>query len=102
MELELTTFEINCDDNGTASDATDDFYVITFTVNNSLNSAGTYALNDGTNDLGTFNYGDEETITIDALDQTLDLTFTDDILGCLIQQSIGLHYHGNLIAVPAG
>ncbi len=89
LQMELTSFDINCDDNGTASDANDDFYTITFTVNNSLNAPGTYTVNDGTGDLGTFNYGDAESITIPAMGQTLVLTFADDALGCSIEQTVG-------------
>ncbi len=89
LEMEMASFEISCDDNGTSSDATDDFYTITFIVNNSLNAPGTYTINDGNGDLGTFNYGEQESITLSAMGQTLQFSFLDDALGCSIQQTVG-------------
>ncbi len=89
LELVLNGFELNCENNGTASDATDDFYTISFTVDNNQGIVGTYTLNDGTIDLGTYGYGELVSITIPAEGQSLTLTFTDDLNACSLTQDIG-------------
>ncbi len=89
MELILSTFDVSCDNNGTASDSTDDFYSISFTLNNTLNLAGTYSVHDGTTSQGSFSYGSPETFTVPANGQSFTLTFTDDTRTCSITQAVG-------------
>ena len=89
LELELVNFEINCDDNGTASDASDDFYTITFNLSNTIGSNSTYTVNDENQDYGPFDYNTTQTLTFPANGQIIELTFSDDQVGCPIQQTIG-------------
>jgi large repetitive protein len=89
LELILNPFTVICDNNGTASDETDDFYTISFTVENNLGIAGSFTLNDGTGDIGTYNYNSSESIVLPALGQSFTFTFTDDVIGCSIQQTVG-------------
>ena len=89
LELIVDPFSFVCDNNGTPTDATDDFYTISFTVGNNLGIAGTYTINDGSGNIGTYDYDVPESFTLPALDQTLTLTFTDDAVGCSVTQDVG-------------
>ncbi len=89
LEIIFDTFEANCRNNGTSSDPSDDDYEVTFTLSNSLGSAGTYTVNDGTIDWGSFAYGSPVTQIIPANDQSLLLTFTDDSRSCTVTRSLG-------------
>ena len=75
LELNIDPFSVVCNDNGTPSDATDDFYTISFNVGNNLATAGTYTINDGTIDIGTYNYDEANSFDVPASGQSLTLTF---------------------------
>ncbi|MEM8906361.1 MAG: SprB repeat-containing protein, partial [Bacteroidota bacterium] len=89
LSIQPGSLEVLCDNNGTASDATDDFYVFTFTLSNNQNNTGTYQLSDGTDTWGPFNYGELQTLNFPAMGQTLNLVFTDNNQACTFDQSIG-------------
>lgn len=89
IELSLVTFEVVCDPNGTFSDETDDSYTITFSVENTLGLPGTYTVNDGTTDWGSFPYGSIQTWTVPANGQSFQVTFFDDTFGCNLSQAVG-------------
>ena len=67
-----------CNDNGTSLDSDDDTYEITINAT-ALNPglSGTYNINEGTNNLGTFSYETDEIITLPADGNIYTLTFTD-------------------------
>ena len=89
LEISLSNFEINCDDNGTPSDAMDDFYNITFTLTNNNGNAGTFSVFDGNLNTTNLNYNQSNTITLPAQGQSSTMIFTDELISCLITQSIG-------------
>lgn len=91
LEIILTEFTAVCDPNGTDTDASDDQYVITFTVNNNNTDAGTFSITDDlANNYGPFNYGIENTFTIDAQDGlTLNYTFMDTDRSCSVDIPVG-------------
>ncbi|MDC3209983.1 gliding motility-associated C-terminal domain-containing protein [Saprospiraceae bacterium] len=89
LEITLSNFEINCDDNGTPSDAMDDFYNITFTLTNNNGNAGTFSVFDGNLNTTNLNYNQSNTITLPAQGQSSTMIFTDELISCLITQSIG-------------
>ncbi|MEM1323903.1 MAG: hypothetical protein AAGG75_26825, partial [Bacteroidota bacterium] len=81
--------DLVCNNNGTPSDASDDFYTISFTVNNTLGNTGSFTLSDGSNNLGSFSYGSPHTISVPAQGQSINYTFTDDLAGCTTSQNVG-------------
>lgn len=89
MELLLGSFEVVCNPNGTFSDETDDFYTISFTGENTLALTGTFTVNDGTADWGSFAYGSPQSVDVPANGQSFSLTFTDDVRGCPLNQDVG-------------
>ena len=89
LEITMSNFEITCNDNGTASDATDDFHNITFTLNNNNGNAGTFSVFDGSLNITALNYNQSNTISLPAQGQSLTLTFTDELTNCLITQAVG-------------
>ncbi|MFK8009337.1 MAG: hypothetical protein AB8H03_23450, partial [Saprospiraceae bacterium] len=89
LEITMNSFEINCNDNGTASDATDDFYNITFTLINNNANTGTFSVFDGNLNITSLNYNQSNTISLPAQGQSLTLTFTDELTNCLITQAVG-------------
>ncbi len=90
LEIFLETFTWDCSDNGTNTDATDDFYAIVFQVNNSNGNAGMFTLfDDQANNLGVFAYGTEHTIQLPADDSNQIFSFTDNALSCSLDQSFG-------------
>ncbi len=89
LELILNDFSIACNNNGTPSDATDDFYTVSYVVNNNQGITTSYTFDDGINPVETYNYGEIVNLEFPAQGQSLTLTFIDDINGCSIQQDIG-------------
>ncbi len=89
LELTLDPFTVVCNNNNTPSDATDDFYTITFTVSNNQVNAGTYNVTGPGVNQGPFTYGQSHNFTLPANGQSLTLTFTDAVKGCPITQQIG-------------
>ncbi len=68
----------NCNDNGTIADVSDDTYEVLIhasVVDGSSNN--TYEISDGTNILGTFSYGQDETIVLPANGINYNLTLSD-------------------------
>ncbi|MEL6635514.1 MAG: gliding motility-associated C-terminal domain-containing protein [Bacteroidota bacterium] len=89
MELVLATLDLVCDDNGTPSDATDDFYSITILVTNSNNPGGTCTITTEEGELTTLTYGVASVVTLPANGQTLTFDIVDDQFGCSISQVVG-------------
>jgi hypothetical protein len=98
LVLTIANFNIVCNNNGTDTDGTDDYYIVTFTVENNKANAGTYTLNDGTTNLGTFSYGVSKSVNIPAKGQSLVLSFKDVINGCTVKQTLARLKHALLIA----
>ncbi len=89
IELSLESFAWDCSDNGTNTDATDDFYEISFQVNTETN-IGTYNVLDASNNLlGTFDYAVVSQLMLPADGSSQVFTFTDVISGCPLTQMFG-------------
>lgn len=89
LELTIAAFTVVCNNNGTASDATDDFYTITFTVTNNQGNAGTFSVTGPGVNQGPFTYGQSHNFTLPANGQSLTLTISDAVKGCPKSQQIG-------------
>ncbi len=87
--LNIINFNIVCNNAGTDTDASDDYYVVTFNIGNNKANVGTYTLKDGATVLGTFSYGVSKSVNIPAKSQSLTLTFEDVAAGCSVTQNIG-------------
>jgi gliding motility-associated-like protein len=89
LDLEILNFTVVCNNNGTTSDAADDFYTITFTVNNNKGNVGTYTVTSTGVNQGPYAYGQVQSFTIPANGQSLVLNFADVAKGCPQTQQIG-------------
>lgn len=89
LELTISGITQTCNNNGTQSDSTDDFYELAFTVIHQLGNTGQFTVDESGNVLGQFNYGEQIIIEFDALGQTVSLSFTDNTTGCSVSQSFG-------------
>ncbi|MBK7342225.1 MAG: gliding motility-associated C-terminal domain-containing protein [Saprospiraceae bacterium] len=89
LELTISSFTVVCNNNNTPSDATDDFYTITFTLTNNQANAGTFSVTGPGVNQGPYTYGQSHNFTLPANGQSLTLTFTDAIKGCPVTQQIG-------------
>jgi len=90
LDIFVTTFTAECNDNGTTSDASDDFYTVTVLIENNKDNEGTFDINfDGTTQF-TYNYGETESFTIPADENsTLTITIFDNDFFCTEEQTIG-------------
>ncbi len=90
--IELTTFDIStdCNDNGTNTDASDDFYIITIVSPNNGSTNGTFdVLIDGVFTTA-LPYGTGGEFQLDASNQSVEITVQDDSeIYCFAPQSIG-------------
>ena len=77
------------DSNGDGAVSMDDFYNITFTLTNNNGNAGTFSVFDGNLNTTNLNYNQSNTITLPAQGQSSTMIFTDELISCLITQSIG-------------
>ena len=84
--ISLDSLDFVCQDNGTASDPTDDNYLISFSATAINGGASqTYNLTNGMDILGSFNYGEVYSIELDANGETVILQISDtDINSCFI------------------
>ena len=89
LSLSNDNFTIICNNAGTDSDGSDDYYVMNFNIGNNKANVGTFNVSDGTTNLGSFSYGTAHSLNIPALGQTLVITFKDVTTNCLITQTIG-------------
>jgi len=88
LEMSLVDLLIDCNDNNTPSDETDDFYTLNFKVETNIMVNNTFTISDGTNDLGSYQYDETITLVFPALNQSLTITIQDDITGCIVQQDL--------------
>ncbi len=87
--LSVDNLVIECLDNGTDTDPSDDYYVIRVTISNNLGTTGSYTVSDGANNYGTGTYGVELSFQIPANDQQVTLNFEDAIFACSVSETIG-------------
>ncbi|MFZ1705285.1 MAG: hypothetical protein WAT79_13135, partial [Saprospiraceae bacterium] len=80
--LITNSFAIFCSDNGTKSDATDDFYTISWTILNNKNNIGTYRVLENNVEIGVYNYNELASIIRSANGQQLTFIFEDVTNGC--------------------
>ena len=90
LDIFLTVFTSECNDNGTDTDPDDDFYTINLLIENNIGNAGTYYVIFGGSTQYTFNYGISEsfTIPIDA-GNSIDIAVSDFIFLCSEVQTFG-------------
>ncbi|MFT4536076.1 MAG: hypothetical protein ACI9P5_003450 [Saprospiraceae bacterium] len=87
LEFGLINLEINCDSNGTDTDSSDDFYLISFNVSNSISATNDVNVQSSTMDFGDFAYGD---ISFEiATGSSEIITITDLTTGCSIEFMTG-------------
>ncbi|MBK8669660.1 MAG: gliding motility-associated C-terminal domain-containing protein, partial [Saprospiraceae bacterium] len=80
--LELTTFSIICNNNGTSSLSTDDYYDISFIVTNTTSATNKFEVFFNGISKGTYNYNILNNITLSANGVNGLLEFKDLVLGC--------------------
>ena len=90
LELSLISFTWDCFDNDTNTDATDDFFEINFVVSNTAGDVGAYNVLDQNNNLlGTFDYADDQQVTLPADGSSQLFSFADVDNGCMLTQMFG-------------
>ena len=88
--LSADSFVINCLENGTPSDASDDTYAFLFLITTNLGDTGTFSLVTSSGiQGGSFSYGVVDTILLPADNQTDTLIFSDDSTGCQLVIPVG-------------
>lgn len=90
LSLDINNLVVQCDNNGTTSDETDDFYTVTFSTENSLSNIGTYDLliqPFGTSE--TFTYGEIVNLDLPADGSQVTLTATDSANNCMTDVDLG-------------
>ncbi len=90
IELAFESLEVICNDNNTSSYANDDFYTVSFIVQNSNNVSGNYnlsILNQGISE--EYAYGEIVNLELTADNILTTIIATDLVLNCFVEQSIG-------------
>ena len=78
-----------CDNNGTSSDATDDFYTITFNLSNSTGATNTFRIFFQGAELGVYGYNSDIELNVPADGSVRQYEFIDDVTGCRTTADIG-------------
>jgi len=90
LEIYLTEFSAECNDNGTDTDPSDDFYTFTLLIENNINNAGVYYVIFNGSTQYTFSYGDSETFILPVdIGNTIDISISDFQFLCTKQQTFG-------------
>lgn len=87
LELTYSDLEIICDSNGTDTDSSDDFYTITFNLDNNIGATNQVNVQSTSVDFGNFDYG-EISFEIGTGSQDI-ITITDIVTGCSVDFSTG-------------
>jgi len=82
QEIDFEILSLECNDNGTSVDSTDDFYVIEILVTSVDGS--TFSLTGDGIDLSGASYGTAVSFEVDAMEQDFEFTITDETTGCSI------------------
>ncbi|MDF1697996.1 MAG: gliding motility-associated C-terminal domain-containing protein [Saprospiraceae bacterium] len=90
LDIILTEFSSECNDNGTNTDPSDDFYTISLFIENNQGNSGTYNVIIGGTVEYTFDYGSNESFEI-PIDEgnTIDITIEDVSFSCTKVQTFG-------------
>jgi len=90
LEILFTTFTAVCDDNGTNTDPSDDFYTVTLFIENNIGNSGSYNVIFNGSSQYIFSYGTNESFTIPT-DQgnNIDITIADLQFLCTQDQTFG-------------
>ena len=90
IELVIESLEVICQDNNTSTDATDDFYFVTFSVVNTNATPGDFNLTISPQNISdTYSYGELHTIEIPADGSETEFIINDVLLNCSLSQNIG-------------
>ena len=90
LEVIPVVFTVDCDDNGTESDATDDFYTVTLLIENNRNNVGSYYVIFNGMVEYTFSYGNNESFTIPVDEgNNLEISISDTQFLCAEVQTFG-------------
>ena len=90
LEILFTTFTSECNDNGTNTDPSDDFYTITLLIENNKSSNGLYSVIFNGSTQYTYSYGSSESFTI-PIDEgnNIDIVIADSEFLCTQNQTFG-------------
>jgi gliding motility-associated-like protein len=90
LEILFTTFTSECNDNGTNTDPSDDFYTITLLIENNKGNNGLYSVIFNGATQYAYSYGSNESFTIPA-DQgnNIDIVIADNEFLCTQNQTFG-------------
>ena len=86
LELILDEYQLDCDNKGTLSDATDDSYDLTFNLSNNLGVTTEFILFVDNVEVGRFSYGSLHTVPLPADESTIQIVFQDVETGCSISR----------------
>ncbi len=90
LDIVVTNFSFACDDNGTNTDPSDDYYTVTVLIENNMGNSGTYQLIFDGSVQHTFSYGVSESFTIPTDEgNNLEITIEDVEFLCSEVQTIG-------------
>ncbi len=89
QQLKLVTNKWICNNNGTKTDGSDDFYTYTFSLSNTTSATNKYKLLFNGNEIGTYNYNQEYSITIPANGGSPVYVFIDEVTGCMTTVTVG-------------
>ncbi|MEM9545514.1 MAG: gliding motility-associated C-terminal domain-containing protein [Bacteroidota bacterium] len=90
LDIFFTQFTAQCDDNGTDTDPTDDFYVVSLLIENNLNNEGSYHVIFNGSVQFTFTYGANESFTIPVDEgNTIEISIADVLFLCTKEQTFG-------------
>ncbi len=89
QQLQLTSFTISCNNNGTGSLASDDHYDIRLEVSSSTNLNSTFRIIYNSQNLGDHAYGAIVNVSIPADGSTGLIEMIDNVTGCKVTKSVG-------------
>ncbi|MEL6989009.1 MAG: hypothetical protein AAGK97_14450, partial [Bacteroidota bacterium] len=89
LMMDFTLFEIRCDDNGTQSDPSDDFYYVYFNLLQNRNAIYFFNLFVNGLDNGRFEFEKLDSIQLPANGDELIIEFIDESTNCKLEQTIG-------------
>ncbi len=86
VELNIESIQYVCNNAGTGTDSTDDFFVISFMISSTSNDLNSFSVIISGEEFGVFTYNEEHEITIPASGLEVLIEFIDSETNCFVEE----------------
>ncbi|HPQ21241.1 MAG TPA: hypothetical protein PK147_05290, partial [Saprospiraceae bacterium] len=87
LQLDLNSFDYTCDDNGTSSNSSDDYYIFSWNLSTTVQSNTEYEVFLNANSIGIFQFGEDFNYNLPSDGSIVVFNFVDLTTNCTIEET---------------